>query len=217
MKGLLRNNLYAVLSNLKDFSAILFLFCITAIVLGRVQLFITGFMILSMVGFPICFIISLRKESAGNWNKYKLTLPVKRSEVVKSHLITHVMFLLIGVLLACIGLALVISLRGIPFDRKIDILMIFTLGIGISLFLGAFFFPLYFLLGEDRNEIILGGSLLCSVLLFAGIILYINTLFGPHMTTTQMVTGSGILLGFGVFMFCISFPAAVSAYKIKEY
>ena len=71
MKGLLKNNFYAALSNAKVFAVILFVLGIFAAVLGkRDTSWMIGYMLLSMIGFSFNSIASVRKESVGKWSKY---------------------------------------------------------------------------------------------------------------------------------------------------
>ena len=80
MKGLLKNNFYATLSNAKVFAAIMLLLGIFVVAMdNKIPSLIIGYMLLAMIGFSLNSIASLRKESATKWSKYKLTTPVKRS------------------------------------------------------------------------------------------------------------------------------------------
>ena len=76
MKGLLRNNFYATLSNTKIFAAImLILDCVVVAIGNKIPSLVMGYMLLTMIGFSLNSIASLRKEGATKWNKYKLTTP----------------------------------------------------------------------------------------------------------------------------------------------
>lgn len=141
-----------------------------------------------MAGFSLTAVASLRKENATNWNKYKLKAPVKRSDIVKSHFINLILWLVAGMGFAGIAVALSVMLHGFPFNRNTSIFMLFVVGIGISLFMGAVFFPLFYLGGEERNEVFLVISLLCGVAIIMGLTALINTLF-PNMTTLQLILG----------------------------
>ena len=90
MKGLLKNNFYAALSNMKAFSIIMLLLGVFVVVINHKipTLVVAGYMLLGMIGFSLISIASLRKESTAKWSKYKLTTPVKRSAIVKSHFLS---------------------------------------------------------------------------------------------------------------------------------
>ena len=148
MKGLLKNNFYAVRSSAKTFSIFMLLLgaFVTVVVSQQLLLF---YMLLGIIGFSINAIASMGKDYVSKWGKYKLTAPVKRADIVKSYFINQLIWLIVGMIFAGIGLGLSWLLHGCPFDRSIDAFMVFFTGISISLFAGAIFFPLL-----DRKSVV---------------------------------------------------------------
>ncbi len=144
---------------------------------NKIPSLIIGYMLLAMIGFSLNSIAILRKESATKWSKYKLTAPVKRSAIVQNYFLNLLLWMIVGMIFAGIGVALSIMLHGFPFDRNTDVFMLFVADIGISLFMGAIFFPLFYLGGEERNEVFLVISVLCGIGLVMGLTTLINTLF----------------------------------------
>ena len=217
MKGLLKNNFYATLSNAKVFAVIMLLLGIFVVAIDKKDTsLIIGYMLLAMIGFSFNSIASLRKESNGKWSKYKLTTPVKRSAIVQSYFLSLLLWLVVGMAFAGIGAALSIMLHGFPFDRNTDIFMLFVAGVGISLFMGAIFFPLFYLGGEERNEVFLIISLLCGIGIVMGLSTLINTLF-PKMTAPQLICGGIAILACSLLVYVLSYPLTVSIFKKKEY
>ena len=218
MKGLLKNNFYVTLSNAKVFSTIMLILCVFTIAIGKKNTsLIIGYMLLSMIGFPFNSIASLRKESNGKWSKYKLTTPVKRSVIVQSYFLSLLLWLVVGMAFAGIGAAISVMLYGSSFDRNTDIFMLFVAGVGISLFMGAIFFPLFYIGGEERNEVFLVISLLGGIGLVMGLTALINTLFPSPMTTTQILFGGTIIFACALLAFAISYPLTAYIYRRKEY
>lgn len=217
MKGLLKNNFYAAISNVKVFSIVMFLLGVFVVAMSNKNpSLIIGYMLLSMVGFSLNSIASLRKESATKWSKYKLTTPVKRSAIVQSYFLSLLMWLSVGVIFAGIGAALSIMLHGFPFDRNEDIFLLFVAGIGISLFMGAIFFPLFYLGGEERNEVFLVISVLCGIGLVMGLTIFVNTLFPAPMVTLQVILSGVIILASALLMFVFSYPLTTYIYYKRE-
>ena len=217
MKGLLKNNFYATLSNAKVFAAIMLLLGIFVVAMdNKIPSLIIGYMLLAMIGFSLNSIASLRKESATKWSKYKLTTPVKRSAIVQSYFLSLLLWLIVGMVFAGIGVALSIMLHGFPFDKDTDVFMLFVIGVGISLFMGAIFFPLFYLSGEERNEVFLIISLLCGIGIVMGLSTLINTLF-PKMTAPQLICGGIAILACSLLVYVLSYPLTVSIFKKKEY
>lgn len=218
MKGLLRNNFYMALANTKVFASITVLLGLFVIVMdNEIPSLIIGYMLSVMIGSSFVSITGLRKESAAKWSKYKLTAPVKRADIVSSLFISQLIWLGTGAAFAGICAALSIAIHGYPFDRDTDIFMLFVVGIGISLFMGAIFFPLFFWGGEERNEIILGISLFCGIGIIMGLSSLINSFFPAGMTPFQVIlSGAGILVC-GILAFIISCPLTVLVFQKKEY
>lgn len=217
MKGLFRNNLYATLSNTKVFSGIMLLLGVFVVTMdNKNPSLIISYVLLGMIGFPLNAIASLRKESAAKWSQYKLTTPVKRSDIVKSCFISLLLWLLVGMAFAGAAVALFVTLHGFPFDRNTDIFLLYVVGISVSLFMGAIFFPLFYLGGEERNEVFLVISLLCSIAIIMGLSTFINTLF-PNMTTLQVVLSGIVILVCALLAFALSYPITVGIFKKKEY
>ncbi len=217
MRGLFRNNLYATLSNTKVFSGIMLLLGAFVVAMdNKIPSLLIGYVLLGMIGFSLNAIASLRKESATKWSRYKLTAPVKRSDIVKSYFINLLLWLIVGMVFAGVAVALSVMLHGFLFDRSTDIFMLFVVGISISLFMGAIFFPLFYLGGEERNEVFLVISLLCSIALIMGLSTFINTLF-PDMTTLQLILSGIVILVCALLTFALSFPIVVGIFTKKEY
>lgn len=217
MRGLLKNNFYAALSNMKVFSVVMLFFGVfVAAMDNEVPSLLIGYMLLGMVGFSLNSIASLRIESAGKWSKYKLTAPVKRAAIVKSHFLSLLLWLAVGIAFAGIGTALSIALHGFPFDRNTDVFMLFVVGIGISLFTGAIFFPLFYLGGEERNEAFIVVSLLCGIGTVMGLTTLLNALFPSPMNTAQIILAGIIILGCALSAFALSYPLTASIYHKRE-
>ena len=214
MKGLLKNNFLTVYSNAKVFSIFMLILGLFVVAVISQPLLI-GYVLLSMVGFSVNAITCIKKELISKWGKYKLTLPVKRATIVKSYFISQLIWLLVGILYAGIVISLSWALHGCPYDNSIDVVSIFALGISVSIFTGAFFFPLLYLGGEERSDVFLVISLLCGIGVVLGIISVLNLYLAPGVTT--ILLSAAILLLSSLLMFSLSYPLTVRIYHKKEY
>ena len=214
MKGLLKNNFLTVYSNAKVFSIFMLILGIFVVAVISQPLLI-GYVLLSMVGFSVNAITSIKKELISKWGKYKLTLPVKRATIVKSYFISQLIWLLVGILYAGIVISSSWALHGCPYDNSIDVVSIFALGISVSIFTGAFFFPLLYLGGEERSDVFLVISLLCGIGVVLGIISVLNLYLVPGVIT--ILLSAAILLLSSLLMFSLSYPLTVRIYHKKEY
>ena len=214
MKGLLKNNFLAVCSNMKVFALLMALLGIfTAAVISRSL--VIGCALLSIVGFSMIAVTGMKKEFASKWGKYKLTLPVNRANIVKSYFISQLIWLAVGAAFAGVSICLSWVLHGCPFDNNIDTLSVFSVGISVSLFMGAFFFPLFYSIGEEKSEVFLVISLLCGIGIAMGIVSAVNFCLAPGFTT--VLFGDAILIVCALFIFVLSYPLTVHIYREKEY
>lgn len=214
MKGLLRNNFFAACANAKVFSIFMLLFGIFTVSVISQSLLI-GFVLTGIVGFSVSAIAVSKNEFVSKWAKYKLTLPVKRADLIISAFINQVLWLLIGTVFAGTGIGLSWLLHGCLFDQPIDILTMFALGISMSLFTGAVFFPLFYLGGEERSEVFLVISLLCAFGIDFTIISIFNHISEPGIIS--ILLGNAGLFTCSLFTFALSCPLTICIFKRREY
>lgn len=207
MRGLVKNNFLAVYTNARIFSVFLLLLGIfsAAVTSISVQMY---FVIIGIVGFSVSASAVLHNEQGSKWGKYQLTLPVKRTDIVKSLFFNYVLWMLIGVLFAGLETGASWLLHGYPPEQYLDILGMFALGIGISLFMGTIFFPLFYLGGEEKSTVFLMIALLCAV--------GINALLS-NLLDASFTLGVIAILGCSSLAFLLSLPLTVWIFQKKEY
>ena len=82
MKGLLKNNFIGVIENLKLLFPLAIIFGIIVSITGNASLL----SIYSLSITPILLllvVLCMRKETLSKWDKYKISLPVRRNDIVK--------------------------------------------------------------------------------------------------------------------------------------
>lgn len=214
MRGLLKNNFFAAYTSAKMFSVFMLLFGVFVVAVISQSLLI-GYALTGMVGFSVNAAAVVKNEFASKWGKYKLTLPVKRADIVKSLFVNQVIWLVIGMAFAGVGTGLSCLLHGCLFDQPIDILTMFALGISMSLFMGAVFFPMFYLGGEERSEVCLIISLLCAFAADFAIISIMNEVLEPGIG--NILLGAAVMVVCSLMAFVISCLLAMAIFKRKEY
>lgn len=218
MNGLLKNNFYAVLPNVKWFSAaMIFLGLFVIAADNDIPNLLIGYMLLSMVGFPINGIASMRREGASKWQKYKLTTPVRRKDIVTSYFLNQLVWMGVGMLFAAVCVSFSVMAHGFPFDQRTDILMLFTAGVSVSLLTSAAFFVLSPLGGDERNEVILIISLINGIGVVMGLVSFINWMYGPELEFIQIVAGAALILICALCSFVVGYFLTVGIYKRKDF
>lgn len=203
MKGLFRNNFFAVWINAKVFLIFMLLFAIVVTIIPA-QTLQMYFIMIGIVGFSVIAATAIGNEFSLKWGKYKLTLPVKRSDIVRSLFLTQIFWIIVGTLFTGIAVCLSYMIHGYSFDQFSGIFSLFILAVSISFFMGAIFIPMIYLTGEDKIVVFLIISLFCAVGIAA--MLFNIPLFG-----------NVIIITCALMLFAVSYPLTISIFKRKEF
>lgn len=207
MRGLLKNNFFAVLDNAKVFSVFMFLWGVLVVAIPS-ETFQMWFVLIGIIGFPLNAAAGIGKEFTSKWGKYKLTLPVKRADIVRSLFLSQIIWLFIGLFFAAMGIVLSFLLHGYSYDLFIGMFGMFALGISVSLFMGAMFLPLLYLGGEEKSM-----AFLVITLLFAfGIV---SVLF--NVNDAAPLIGIAVSIICSVLVYALSYPLTLRIFERKEY
>ena len=213
MKGLLKNNCFATLDNAKAITGLMVLLCVSGIVMKN-QMLLISFTLFCMVGFSLISLVGSLKERGFKWDKYKLSMPVRRAEIVRSYFLSLLIWLVFGMLLAGSGIGLSLVFRGFLFDKPTDL---YVGGIGVSLFAGAIFFPLYCSSGgEERGEALLVISLLLGFGIIAAISSFINARIPTPLTARGTIAVGIMILSAAVCVFVFSYVLTIRIYRRRD-
>ena len=203
MKGLFRNNFFAVWINAKVFLIFMLLFAIVVTIIPA-QTLQMYFIMIGIVGFSVIAATAIGNEFSLKWGKYKLTLPVKRTDIVRSLFLNQIFWIIVGTLFTGITSGLSYMIHGFFFFFFSGIFSLFILAVSISFFMGAIFIPMIYLTGEDKIVVFLIISLFCAVGISA--MLFNIPLFG-----------NVIIITCALLLFAVSYPLTVSVFKRKEF
>lgn len=78
--------------------------------------------------------------------------------------------------------------------------LIFTMGIGMSLLIGAIFYPLFHLGRDEKNEVILILSFLGAVGIMAALVRLINWVLGKNPPSPEIILGAVCIIVFSVLV-----------------
>lgn len=219
MIGLLKNNFYGAIG-----SAVIFLVVFLS---AGLALLITGnppllniLVIISATAFAFNAASGFRKEASTKWNKYELTTPVRRKDIVKSRYIGHLIWIVVGVVLSAVFVSLAVLLHGNLYFYHVvrDPLTLFCLSVGIALLVGTLYYPAIYLFGADRNEVIIIISLLGAVGIAFAIIWLINARNDfKVLSDPEYYLFIALFLGIVIVLFLLSYFLTVAIYRGKEY
>jgi ABC-type transport system involved in multi-copper enzyme maturation permease subunit len=173
-------------------------------------------LIILLIAMPALEII--KYEGKSGYDKYVLTLPVTRNNIVQSHYLFYFFVAMIGALLSY-GIFYIYGLiSDTPMD---DIFKIVSFGTFIVLFAGAIAYPLLYMIGPEKSDaIVIGGAIggLFAAIGLQGVVGYLieqsplsNLSIDPSLSVPI------IYIIFGVIMYILSFFISVFIYLRKEF
>ena len=219
MIGLLKNNFYGALGGAVILLAFFSLAGLGLLISGNPSL-LTIFVLISATAFAFNAVSGFRKEASTKWNKYELITPVMRKDIIKSRYISHIIWVVSGLVLAVVFVGLTVLIHGNRFFyyELRDPLSLFCVSIGISLFMGALFYPLIYFLGADKNEIVMIISLIGAVGLTIGTLWLTNAAYGfEPVSDPEFYLSISVFMATAVLSFLLSYFLSRSIYRRKEY
>lgn len=214
MKGLLKSCFYSSSANMKMYTIWALIYGVVAASLTSPALHMS-YAVMVPALFSASAMVTIRNEYASKWGKHKLTLPVKRADIVRSYFLNQAIWLFVGLLFVGAVIGVSWLLHGCPFDQPIDVLTTVALGISVSLFMGALYFPLFFQLGVERSDVLYVIAFIFAFCMVYVIIGVVNELLEPGLRS--IIIGAAILLSGSVLAFLASCPITTSIFKRKEY
>ena len=212
MRGLVRNNIYSMASNIQ-------LSFIIAAVMALVPIVFREDMLLSMILAVQIFIFvvntgtSLRVDETSKWSKFELTLPVRRRTIVRAKYVTFVLLILMGILTSLLTLA-VCSALGMSID---PVMVTYSYGFGLTLAITstALMYPVMLKIGTEKNEMIVFFSGFAAV----GIMLLLAAILAPFTEGMQIrhpLVGT-VSTCTAFVLFIISYFVSVRIHRKKEF
>ena len=212
MNGLIRNNFYSMEGNLK-------LSFLMAAALVFSPLIINNAAVYPMIIAVQVFLFvantgtALHADEVAKWNKFEITLPVKRSAIIGAKYITFAILILCGLAIGFCT-AICISLSGQTWNSS-SILWGYEYGLGLSLISISLMYPIILKIGTEKNELALLLSAFAAVALMCLIAAALSPLTG-EMNLQHPLVGM-ISIPAALLMFLISFAVSVKIHKNKEF
>lgn len=217
MKGLIRNNFYSMEDSLKLTSAINIMMAIGVSVLGIFNSFARSWIaiviLLQMGSYAVQVASTLQKDVSSQWNKFEITMPVRRKDVVKAK---YICFILNGVLGIAAALLTVIISQLLQIDINVEkVFLSITFGIVIIFALPALMYPLLLIFGVNKTEMVLSISVILISILFVGSSVIFNYIMPDLSVYSNLVFRCSIIV-ISIILFIISYMFSVISYKKKE-
>ena len=151
MKGLIRNNFYAMEGNM-GISFIVAAFLAIMPVFLKNSSFIPIILAIQIFIFVVNTGTSLHADTTAKWNKYERILPVKSSEPILAKYISFVILILLGVAMSLLTLFCAAA-AGIILNLA-DLAAGYGYGLTLSSISIGIMYPVMLKTGTDKNELI---------------------------------------------------------------
>lgn len=212
MKGLIRNNLYAMEHS------ILLAFVISAFLavvpLGGVSSALLPLIIsVQIFVFVVNIGTSLRADETAKWSKFELTLPVKRSRIVLAKYASIMILLLLGVVMGMATMAL-LSCYGYAIDRP-ALEYGFGYGLTLSIFSTSVMYPLSLKVGAEKSEVIFVISAFAAIGMMLLIAAALSAWTGGMNLRHPLVGAVSVIAALAVFV--LSYLVSVRLHGSKEF
>ncbi|MCE7790890.1 ABC-2 transporter permease [Salipaludibacillus sp. CUR1] len=177
---------------------------------------IVALLVILLVSMPALEVV--KHEGKSGYDKYVLTLPVSRNNIVQSHYFFYFIAVIIGTFLSFGIFQFYNLVSTTPTD---DMLNTLSFGIFIVFFAGAIAYPLLYILGSEKSDaIVLGGGMGGLIVTFGlqdliGYIIEQPIFLNLNLDSSLLI--SIIYIMFGIAFYIVSFIISTFIYNKKEF
>lgn len=216
MKGLIRNNFYTVEGSLKSTLLISLIAAVVLAVVGKVvedssnlfSMIVAG----NLGGFGALSMTVMQKDAASKWNKFELTMPVSRKDVVTARYVSCALYVLIGIVMALVSVLVFYLVTGTVHPERLAYGFVF--GLGFALSMPTFLIPLVMIFGTDKADSFMIVSISMGLVLFFGSSV-IATPFLKDAANADLIFRLGYVV-FTLILFMVSYLLSCRIYRKKE-
>ena len=213
MRGLLLTNYYLIYRSIYAYAGL-------AILVSGIILYFGGASVSSIAALLIILLISVSSleitkiESRSGYDKYVLTLPVSRSNIVQSHYIFYFLVVIIGAILSY-GMIYVYDLvSGTTIDGIFNSVSMGTFTVLVA---GAIIYPILYIFGSEKSDAIVLGAGFIGLFANFGLQSIVDQLLLSNLNIDPSLYIPVIFVIFGIIIYILSYFVAVFIYNMKEF
>lgn len=215
----MRNNFVGVIENIK-WMFLLIAGVGAALCVTGSSLLLNVFSLASAPALAVMSAACFRKEALSKWNKYKLSLPVRRREIIQSYYIGHLIWCGAGMVVTAMFMALTVLIHGnqyFYYGLRDAVTLIIGGGV-LATLTGSVSYPMLYALGEEKTEFAVAASVAGAIAVVVGLSGLINILAGDGGISdrTYYLSLSLIVAVTGISYF-LSYRLSVVLFRQKEY
>ena len=166
----------------------------------------------------LVFIINLGNsmsiDIASRWNKFELTLPVKRSGIVNAKYLSFSILILMGLTMALITTIVTLIIH--PETIFMETIFAFGFGFSLSVMTIALSYPIMLKLGTEKNEIIILLSSCASFGIYILITYIVSEFNGGTIKYSENPVVAVVSVIVSLLLITFSYFISLAMYKRKE-
>lgn len=211
MKGLILNNFYSVRDSIKLSLMIAIVANVILIATGnstslQIAIFLS-FVLISSNAFEV-----LKQDSSSGWSKFEFILPLARYKIVQSKYLTFLLLLVLSLLVTIV----IFAVSSLFITSSEELILNFTFrGMGFVFCIASIVYPLTYILGGDKSEVIRLISMVFSLGVF-GLIYFLQLKVMEKTESFDRIFSLSFLL-VSIIFFVISYVVSIITYKEKEF
>lgn len=212
MRGLILNNLYSIRKSTKT-SFILAIAAVIVLVMTQHNIALRIALFLPFLLIPVQAFEVLKQDAMSGWNKFEITLPVTRRQIVGSKYSTFLLLFMCSFMLI-----MVVFLITDQFMYPVIDQVFFNFlcrGMGIILCLAASTFMLTYKLGTEKSDSIMISSMGFTFSMFFGLSILIEMILGNINYIDEIFSVTFLTLA--AISVLISYIFSVQIFKKKDF
>lgn len=212
MKGLILNNLYSIRKNTKT-SFILAIAAVIVLIMTQHNIALRIALFLPFLLIPVQAFEVLKQDAMSGWNKFEITLPVTRRQIVGSKYSTFLLLFMCSFMLIMVVFLITDQFMYPVIDQVF--LNFLCRGMGIILCLAASTFMLTYKLGTEKSDSIMISSMGFTFSMFFGLSILIEMILGNINYIDEIFSVTFLTLA--AISLLISYIFSVQIFKKKDF
>ena len=209
MIGLLLKDLYSLRQYGKTLGFMLVFFAVISAGLDNPATFFEGFIILMSMMITIT---SFSYDDLAKWNRYALSLPVARKEIVGAKYVLSIVLCLAGTVMSFLISSLELQISPVPGFGMKEHLFSLVVIVSIAFFFTGILLPLTFRFGVEKSRLLMFGVFAAPT----AAVIALSKAGIPLPSETSFMAFAKLLPFLMIILYLLSYVLAVRIFSAKE-
>ncbi len=216
MKGLIRHNIYSVADKMKLTIIINIIVTLAFAMVGMFNKVVYSWaavvILLQISIYAVQAVSTLQTDANSQWNKFEITMPVRRKDVIGARYIGFILCGIVGIITTLVTIGVFYLFQtNVNFER---VIFSFTFGVVLLLLVPALTHPLLLIFGIDKSETMSVISIFAATVLYVGSSMLFNLVL-PDLSNGDLIFRGMIIIISGI-LFAISYVISKQLYQKRE-